>query len=219
MELKRADIGFGRVIVDPHGVTRRGLVRTHTLAWADVREYRLTIELHGQAPDLLYLLLDDLLTTALLARDIVAGYRGRSRIRLSIDLIGQADHVEFGALRFRGANEVIGDILPRIQPRLAAAARAELAAHGMVRFGPLALAPDAITWGASAPLPREDVESVELIDTSPARLRVMAKRKVLPYGQAATAEIPNLGVAFQLSRELGYPTAQPTMLARSGVST
>ncbi|MBS1120286.1 MAG: hypothetical protein H6Q90_2514 [Deltaproteobacteria bacterium] len=213
MELRRADIGIGRVIIDDHGVSRRGLVHTHALAWLEIRDYRLTIEFHGQAPDALYLA-DDLLGAVLFARDVAAASRGESRIRLAIELVGRDDRVEFGALRFRHANEAIAKIVEQVHPRLLAAARAELAEQGVVHFGPLALARDAITWSGRSPLPRDEVESVELFDTSPACLRVMAHGKALPYGKAPTAEIPNLGAALELAAELGYRAHRSSLFIR-----
>jgi hypothetical protein len=40
MELTRADFGFGRVVIDDRGVTRRQLFSTRTLAWNTILDYR-----------------------------------------------------------------------------------------------------------------------------------------------------------------------------------
>lgn len=55
-----------------------------------------------------------------------------------------------------------------------------------------------------SPLPHDAVECVELFNSSPVRLRVMARGKVWPYGQANTADLPNLVAALELAEALGY---------------
>jgi hypothetical protein len=58
------------------------------------------------------------------------------------------------------------------------------------------------------------VESVELFNSSPVRLRVMAKRKVWPYGQAELADIPNVAAALELAERQRYPVYGRELLAR-----
>jgi hypothetical protein len=216
MELRRADVGFGRVIVDDRGVTRRGLFRTRSLAWDDIRDYRLTIQLRGLAPDALYVL-DSGLADVLWLTDAIRAAQGQSRVAFGIELHGDGGRrLEFNWRRFRGTTLAIAAILARIAERLAAPARAELAAHGTVRFGPLQLARHGVQWGDDPPLAREAIESIELFDTSPVRLRVMARGKVWPYGQAPTRRIPNLTAALELAESLAYRVRGRELFAALG---
>jgi hypothetical protein len=189
------------VRVDDRGVTRHSLIRTHSLAWDEIRDYRLTIEMRGAKLEVLYLV--DWLNLALIARDVRRGIHGEHRFRLGIELLGDSERVAFN-WRFRAVPMAIAQILERIFPPLAARAHAQLAAGGIARFGPLALAEHGIQWGDRPPLPREAVESVELFNSSPVRLRVMAHDKAWPYGQAETADIPNIAAALEIAERLGY---------------
>ena len=47
LELRRSDIGFGRVVIDDVGVTRHYALRSTSIAWDEIRDYRLTIEIRG----------------------------------------------------------------------------------------------------------------------------------------------------------------------------
>lgn len=201
LELRRSDIGFGRVLIDDHGVTRHSLIRTHALAWDEIRDYRLKIEMRGAKLEVLYLV--DWLNLVLIARDVRTGLHGDHRFRLGIELLGESQRVAFN-WRFRAVPMAIAQILERICAPLLVRARAHLRADGLVRFGPLALAEHGIQWGSRPPLPRDQVESVELFNSSPVRLRVMEHDKAWPYGQAPTAEIPNISAALEIAKTLGY---------------
>ncbi len=104
-------------------------------------------------------------------------------------------------------------MLDRIRAPLAAEARAHFDRDGVARFGPLAIRADELSWGAHPPLPRAAIERLELFNRSPVRLRITAKGKVFPYGQAPTARIPNLCGALDLAAALGYPVAGRELLA------
>jgi len=209
---RRADIGFGRVIVDDHGVTRERLTRTDTIAWRDIRDYRLTIEMRGAKPEVLYLVNFLFINVALIARDAVRGFRGDHRFRLGIELLGAHQRVAFN-WRFRGVAMAIAEICRRICGPLADQARARFAAEQRVRFGSLTLARDAVQWGERPPLPRDAVESIELFNSSPVSLRVMARDKIWPYGRARTAEIPNIAAALDIARALAYPVRGDELFA------
>jgi hypothetical protein len=192
------------VIIDERGVTRHGLFRTHTLGWPEIRDYRLRIDLAGE-PMPLRGMIDTGWTDFVPAVDVAAVASGRRRIRLAVELIGGSGRsVAFGALRFRGANEAIPQILERLAPRLEAEARAELAARRRVTFGPLELSSEGVRWRARKQLTRERVETIELFDSYPVRLRVMERHKVLSFGSVVTANVPRLHVALALAEELGY---------------
>ncbi|HZJ66946.1 MAG TPA: hypothetical protein VFD36_25740 [Kofleriaceae bacterium] len=211
LELRRSDIGFGRVIVDDTGVTRHFLMSSASIAWDAIRDYRLTIEIRGARFEVLYLL--RWLDMLLIANDVWKGYRGDHRFRFGIELLGESARVAFN-WRFRGVEIAIAQILRRIHPRLALPAQTEFASHGIAHFGPLTIGHYAIRWSDKPALPRAGVESIELFNSSPLRLRVMAKRKIWPYGQAELADIPNIVAALELAEQQGYPVHGRELLAR-----
>jgi hypothetical protein len=214
LELRRSDIGFGRVVVDEVGVTRHYALSAASIAWDDIRDYRLTVEIRGARLEVLYLV--RWLDMVLMANDVRRGYRGDHRFRFGIELRGEHARVAFN-WRFRGAEIAIARILRRIHPRLAAPVHAGFARHRIAQFGPLTIGEHAIRWGDKAALPRARVESVELFNASPIRLRVMAERKAWPYGQAELADIPNVVAALELAEQQGYPVRGRELLARLAV--
>lgn len=201
MELRRADIGFGRVIVDDAGVTRRGLFRTRRIGWNDISEYALEIiptadpydpYRYGETPigELAY------------ARDVV---QGKHHVYLvSVELRGGAQPVAFG-WRFKDAHVAIHEIVERVHDRLAERAREQFERVKLAAFGPLGITADSIGWGATS-LPRDRVEALEVFDARPLELRVMERDRARPFAHASTRGVPNLFVALALARELGYPT-------------
>ena len=211
LELRRSDIGFGRVIVDDTGVTRHFALSSASIAWDAIRDYRLTIEIRGARLEVLYLV--RFVDMLLLANDVRKGYRGDHRFRFGIELRGDDRRVAFN-WRFRGVEIAIAQIVRRIHPRLARPAQADFARHGIAQFGPLTIGQHAIRWGDKPALPRARVESVELFNSSPLRLRVMARRKIWPYGQAELADIPNVIAALELAAQHGYPVHGRELLSR-----
>jgi phage tail protein X len=201
LELRRSDIGFGRVVIDDTGVTRHFALSKASIAWDEISDYRLTIEIRGARLEVLYLV--RWIDMLLMANDIRNGYRGDHRFRFGIVLLGERSRVAFN-WRFRGVEIAIAQILRRIHARLAAPVRATFAQHGIARFGPLTIGAHAIRWDDKPALARNAVESVELFNGSPIRLRVMARRKTWPYGQAELADIPNVAAALELAEQQGY---------------
>jgi hypothetical protein len=210
-ELHRSDIGFGRVVVDDTGVTRRFARSAVAIAWDEIRDYRLKIEIRGTRLEVLYLV--RWIDMLLMANDVRNGYRGDHRFRCGIVLLGDHKRVAFN-WRFRGVEIAIAEVLRRIHPRLALPVQSEFARHGIARFGPLTIGEHAIRWADRPPLPRAAVESVELFNSSPVRLRVMARRKIWPYGQAELADIPNVAAALELAEQQRYPVRGRELLAR-----
>ena len=210
LALRRSDIGFGRVVVDDTGVTRHGLWSSRSIAWPDILDYRLTVEIRGGRIEVLYLI--DNLNLLLIANDVYKGYRGNHRFRFGIRLLGAAGELGFN-WRFRGVALAISQIVRRIHPLLARQARAAFELTGTGRFGLLALADHAIQWAGSPALPRDQVECVELFNSSPVQLRVMAKHKAWPYCRAPLADIPNLASALGLATALGYPVRGRELIA------
>jgi hypothetical protein len=211
LALRRSDIGFGRVIVDDTGVTRHGLLSSRSIAWGEILDYRLTVEIRGSRFEVLYLV--DYLNLLLITNDIRKGYRGDHRFRFGIQLFGTTQQLAFN-WRFRGVELAIAQILRRIHPLLARQARAAFELTGVGRFGLLALADRGIQWAARPALPRDEVECVELFNSSPVQLRVMAKHRTWPYCRAAMAEIPNIAAALELARALGYAVRGRELVAR-----
>jgi hypothetical protein len=213
LELRRSDIGFGRVIVDQSGVTRHYALSTASIAWDEIRDYRLKIEIRGARLEVLYLV--RWLDMLLMANDVRNGYRGDHRFRFGIALIGDHTRLAFN-WRFRGAEIAIGQILRRIHTRLATPVHAGFARHGIAQFGALTIGEHAIRWGDRPALARAAVESIEVFNSSPIRLRVMARRKIWPYGQAELADIPNVAAALELAEQQGYPVRGRELLASLG---
>lgn len=211
IELRRSDIGFGRVVVDDRGVTRYFLRSAATIAWDEIRDYRLTIEIRGARLEVLYLV--RWIDMLLLANDVRNGYRGDHRLRFGIVLLGDRTRVAFN-WRFRAADLAIAQILGRVHDRLAPPVHAGFARHGIAQFGPLTIGAHAVRWADRPPLARARVESIELFNSSPIRLRVMARGKVLPYGQAELGDLPNLVAALELAEQQGYPVHGRALLAR-----
>jgi hypothetical protein len=197
LELKRSDLRLGRVIIDDLGVTRRGLFGTTRLAWGEVRDYRLTIELKP---------LSNLLTSQIgLLGDLMVLMdlgRGNPAFKLGIDLHGEGKHVAFN-WRFKGVELGIAHVLQRIGEPLIEQARAQLTATGSATFGPIQLSRDHVRWGDRV-VERDAVESIEIFDNSPLEIRVMAHGKAWPVGHAPTSKIPNLVGLMRLAHELGY---------------
>jgi hypothetical protein len=214
LALRRSDIGFGRVVVDDTGVTRHGLWSSRSIAWPDILDYRLTIEIRGGRIEVLYLI--DNFNLLLIANDVYKGYHGRHRFRFGIRLVGTTEELAFN-WRFRGVALAIAQIVRRIHPLLARQARSAFELTGIGRFGLLALTDDGIAWADKPALPRDQVECIELFNSSPVQLRVMAKHRVWPYCRAALAEIPNLASALELARALGYPVRGRELIAQLAI--
>ena len=213
LELRRSDIGFGRLVVDDTGVTRRFALSATSIAWDEIRDYRLKVEIRGSRLEVLYLV--RWVDVLLMANDVRHGYRGDHRFRFGMVLLGEHKRVAFN-WRFRGVDVAIAQILKRVHPRLTLPVQTGFARHGIAQFGPLTIGEHAIRWGAKPPLARAAVESVELFNSSPVQLRIMARRKVWPYGQAELADIPNVAAALELAEQQGYPVRGRELLASLG---
>jgi hypothetical protein len=211
LELRRSDIGFGRVVIDDTGITRQRALSAQSIAWDEIRDYRLTIEIRGARLEVLYLV--QWMDVLLMANDVHNGYRGKHRMRVGIELRGDTQRVAFN-WRFKGVELAIAQILQRIHPTLAAPVHALFARTGIAKFGDLTIGEHAIRWGDKPALLRGAVESVELFNSSPIRLRVMARRKVWPYGQAVLADVPNVITALELAEQQGYPVRGRALLRR-----
>jgi hypothetical protein len=190
VELSRQLAWGVRVRVDDEGVTRRGLLSRKAMRWEEIDDYRIEVRIPTAAMRRLGAFARALSGTASLEYAIELRSGGR---RLRIDWF------------FDRMPRVIGLVLARIGDRLAERALAELRQTGTARFGPLRLAPQALQWADREPLPREQVEAIDLLDTSPVRLRVLERGQVLAHGSTATNKIPTLHAVLAVARELGYP--------------
>ena len=213
LELKRSDIGFGRIVIDDSGVTRHGVFSTTFVGYDEIEDYRLTIGLTGHAPELLYLIEGVNLLPIL--NDVRRGMKGEHRFRFGIELVGRTRSVSFN-WRFRDAGLGIAAILKRITPRLSELIRAEVANTGAARFGTLHLSSQTVQIGTRDPLRQGDVESIELFDSSPIKVRVMKRGKVLPYGTLRMKDVPRIHALFETAEAFGYPVKGRNLLAALG---
>lgn len=194
MELTRRLAWGVRVWIDDDGVTRRGLLSRRAMRWEEIDDYRIEVRIPRGS---FVLPFDDLVR-------FTASLAGESRLAYAIDLRSGERRLRIDPF-FDRMPRVIGLVLARVGDRLDEQARAELRETGTARFGPLRLAPHAVQWADREPLPRERVEAIDLLDTSPVHLRVMERGRVLAHGSAATSKIARLHAALAIARELGYP--------------
>ena len=120
--------------IDERGVTRQTVFRTTHIGWDDIRDYRLTIELRGLSPGVLYLHQD--LSDLIHFGDVVRGVAGKSRAVFTVELLGDGER----SVEVTGANEQVAEIVQRLHEPFVARARDELAKTKRVAFGPLQLA-------------------------------------------------------------------------------
>ena len=183
------------VVVDDHGVTRRILFRTRALAWAEIEDYRLTIQPRANR------------TAGQILVETIQN-RGSHEVHLDHAYFKMRVASASREITFRGwffdVAQSTNLVFAKLHPRLSALAAAELARDGAVRFGPFTLADHGIQWLDRPVVPREAVDSIEVFDSSPVSLRVTVRGKILPYGKASTAKIPNIGAALDLATSLGY---------------
>jgi hypothetical protein len=200
IELGRSDIGFGTLIVDDLGVTRRRLIRTQRIAWDDIREYRLGAKIQNATGELGRAFGGDIA----MAIDFAHAVRGkRTPIRLSCELIGTEQRVMVN-WRFAYVEAAIDEIMRRIGPRLLARARDELARDHVASFGGLALGAHGVVWKSRGLLEARDVDKLALVDTTPVQLFVHAKQRAWPYAKLALDDVPNVLAMLELAGELGY---------------
>lgn len=194
MELTRRLAWGVRVWIDDDGVTRRGLLSRSALRWDEIDDYRIAARIpRASAINPLENLVH-----------FTSAAAGEGRLAYELELRGGGRRLRIDSF-FVGVPRVIAQVLARVGDRLLERARAELRDAGSARFGPLRLAPHAVQWADREPLPRQRVEALDLLDTSPARLRVMERGRVLPRWSAAMHEIPALHAALAIARELGFP--------------
>jgi hypothetical protein len=199
IELHRSDIGFGRVVVDDSGVTRKGLFRSKHLRFSEIESYRLSLTLRGITGDTGYLVAGPLAWIA----DYGAAREGRHRLRFGIELVGADTTLDFN-WRFRAVHTAIAAVLGRMHERITARARQQLEETSVARFGGLALAEHGIQWKRHDPIPREAIECVQIFDSTDVTLRIMQKDRTLPYCSPELDDVPDLMSALAIAGELGY---------------
>jgi hypothetical protein len=230
-ELQRTGLGPGKVIVDAVGVTWRGLWRTRSVRWDELRGYRLGIELERRTSALVDLH-GGLSTFDPFGGALWDALRGREpprRVMYAIALCGPGAPVEV-SWRYFGVEQLICDAIGRVHAATIARLRDDLAMARVVRFADLTMSGAAIQWGRRPLLPAAEVESIELFDAYPVRLRVMQRRRAWPYAQAPTARVPDLLAVLELAATLGYRvkgaelvagllTSPPAAMSDGGAST
>lgn len=201
MELTRRLARGVRVWIDDDGVTRRGLFSRVTMRWDEIDDYRIVARIPRASPIIPF---EDLLR-------FTASVAGEGRLAYELELRSGERRLRIDSF-FAEMPRLIAQILARVGDRMLERARADLRDTGTARFGPLRLAPHAVQWADREPLPRQRVEAIDLLDTSPARLRVMERGRVLPHASAATREIQALHAALVVARDLGYPVRDGEVL-------
>jgi hypothetical protein len=190
VELTRQFAWGVRVRVDDEGVTRRGLLSRRAMRWEEIDDNRIEVRMPSGAIGRL--------------GELAAALSGTASLVHAIELRSGVGRLRIDSF-FDSMPRVIGVVLARIGDRLTERALAGLRQAGTARFGPLRLAPHALQWADREPLARERVEAIDLLDTSPVRLRVLERGRILAHGSAATSKIPTLHAALAIARELGYP--------------
>jgi hypothetical protein len=219
LELKRADIGLGRVVFDDEGVSHHhAIAHTESIRWDEIEDYRLAIELTYESN--LLTMNVPVLGALLFASDAVNAYKGDHNLRFGMALTGHGRKVDFN-WRFKDTMSGVVYVLHRIAKPFTAKARAQLQATGAATFGPLTLSRDEVRWNDFV-LERDGVAAIELGEgPAPAmsmqvgsvvELRVRARGRDKPIGHARTEDIPNVCGALQIARDLGYPVTGAGML-------
>ena len=205
-ELGRSDIGFGKLIVDEHGITRTKLFGRETILWDDVRDYRVKVEFRARDPNVFF---HNPITDV---KNVVEAFRGNSKRRYGMTLFGESTRVAFN-WRFRDVGLAIAFAIEQIDTRITNVSRALLERGGEIRFGKLRLAAGGILVG-SAFLGASQVEAIELFDASSLELRVMRKGKVWPLAKMKFHTVPNPYSALAIAEELGYVIKGRELLPR-----
>jgi hypothetical protein len=205
-ELGRSDIGFGKLIVDEHGITRTKLFGRETILWEDVRDYRVKVEFRARDANVLW---NNPITDV---KNVVEAFRGNSKRRYGMTLFGESTRVAFN-WRFRDVGLAIAFAIEQIDTRITNVSRALLERGGEIRFGKLRLAAGGILVG-SAFLGASQVEAIELFDASSLELRVMRKGKVWPVATMKFHTVPNPYSALAIAEELGYVVKGRELLPR-----
>jgi len=205
-ELGRSDIGFGKLIVDERGITRKKLFGRETILWDDVRDYRVKVEFRARDPNMLW---NNPITDV---KNAVEAFRGNSRRRYGMTLFGETSRVAFN-WRFRDVGLAITFAIEQIDTRITNASRALLEQFGELRFGKLRLAAGGILVG-SAFLEAAEVEAIELFDANTLELRVMRKGKIWPLAKMQFHTVPNPYTLLAIAEELGYAIKGRELLPR-----
>jgi Bacterial PH domain len=200
LELGRSDIGFGRLIVDEAGVTRKRMFRTQRIAWDDILGYRLGAKLMNATGEAGLVFGGDIAHFI----DFWHALRGRrTPIRFSCELIGAQQRVMVN-WRFANVELAIEEIMKRVGPRLLASSRAELARDNIAHFGALTIAKHGVQWKSREPLAFAAVEKLEIVNRSPVEIYVRQRDRAWPYAHFAMDDIPNALAMLELADELGY---------------
>jgi hypothetical protein len=203
VELRRANLGFGRIVIDERGVVRHGLFRTRELAWDDVEEYRLDLRSRVAAIDP-YVYGTTPVGEALHTREVLAG---RGVVYLVSLELRAADRRLVIDWRFRDAHLAVGDIIARLDRRVIERAASEPVAT----FGDLRLSSASVHWRDKT-LASGQVEAIEVFHASPFQLRVMARGEAWPWLARPLREVPNVCSALAIAAELGYEVRRSSLL-------
>lgn len=184
-----------RFVVDADGVARRGLVGgERRLTWAAIEAYHYagSAVRSGVMPGGAGAVALDLL---------LRSHGGSARIRHELRVHGGASTLKLTST-FAHADRAVARILGELHPRLRGGPPERL-----VRFGPITLGDEAIALEGKPPLPRGDLETIQVMGGSRPRLRVMKHGKVLPWASYRLDAIPNAMLLLEEAVERGIPCA------------
>lgn len=204
--------------IDDNGVAGTIWLRSHRIAWDAVSEYRLRIVTGANTQPGSWTALK---RTIALTR---AAYRHEDAplsvvfddMQLTLKIIGDDITLAGGGAGLDGLTQS-NAVLPRLHRRLGAAAVAALEREPIARFGSLAISERAIRWADWPPMPRENVEGIELFTSSDVSLRVTQLHGALPYCNARLDHVPNIGSVFEVARAFGYTVRGSALLEAIGL--
>jgi hypothetical protein len=204
--------------IDENGVSGTIWLRNHQIAWDAIREYRVRIVTGANTKPGSWSALKR--TIALTS----AAYRHEDAplsvvfddMQLTLRVTGDDVTLGGGGFGLDGLSQS-NAVLPRLHRRLGAAAVAALEHEPIARFGSLAISERGISWADRPPVPREDVEGIELFTSSDVSLHVTRLNGTLPYCNARLDNVPNIGSVFEVARAFGYTVRGGALLEAIGL--
>jgi hypothetical protein len=191
-ELERADIGFGKLILDDKAVTRTGLFGRTTVAWDDVLEYRLTVDYVTKDPNGIRVRVPfvNMITGATDPMFRLCGIELRSkRARLAFNW------------RFRDIDQAIGYAVSNVEPRLTRIALESIRDRGVVACADFELSRQSVLHQKQA-TGAENVDAFEIFATAPLELRVVRKDTTFIWHKLQN--VPNPHTLLAVAEALGY---------------
>lgn len=191
-ELERADIGFGKLILDDKAVTRTGVFGRKTIAWDDVLEYRLSVDYvrkdpNGFQPRVPFL-------------NLITGVRDPMFRLCGIELRSKQARVAFN-WRFRDIDQAIGYAVSNVEPRLTRIALESVRDRGVSAYGDFEVSRESVVHQKQA-TSAEKIEAFEIVASAPLEFRVV--RKDTSFIWRPLQRVPNPHTLLAVAEQLGY---------------